>query len=110
MSLRTDAIELSVALNQVLAGLLAYDLGRNVYATELAKRLGPRVETYDHAVFVRPSRADAADAISALADCMATVSSASTKGEMDFGVSNAINKYWNLYTIFRESKYREESL
>src|SRR5678815_37070 len=101
MSLRTDAIELSVALNEVVAGLLAYDLGRNAHATKLAKRLGPIVEAYDHAVFVRPSREDAADAISTLADCMADVSWDSSNGEMDFGVSSAINKYWNLYTIFR---------
>jgi len=110
MPLRKDAIELSVALNQIVGGLLAYESGCNLYAMNLAKRLGPSVQTYDRAVFVRPSRDETRDAISALAESMDAVSTASSKGEMDFGLSAAINQYWKLYTIFRESKYRDELL
>jgi len=68
------------------------------------------VQTYDRAVFVRPSREEAHEAISALAESMEAVSAASIKGETDFGLSGAINQYWKLYTIFRESKYRDELL
>jgi hypothetical protein len=110
MSLRKDAIELSVALNQIVAGLFAYESGCNLHATNLAKRLGPMVQAYDLAVFIRPSREEAHEAISALAESMDAVSAASSKGEMDFGLSEAINQYWKLYTIFRELKYRNELL
>jgi len=68
------------------------------------------VAAFDQAVFVRPSRDDAGQAIAILAQCMDAVSTASSKGEMNFGFSEAINQYWELHTVFRESRYRDESL
>jgi hypothetical protein len=110
MSLRKDAMELSFALNEIVEGLCSYKSGRNKLCRDLASRLAPMVERYDQAVYVRRSRQDAAEAISALSEDLHAVSTASSKGEMDFAFNKAINNYWRLHTIFRESRHREESL
>ena len=110
MSLRKDALKLSSALNEIVSQVLSYDSGRNSYARKLASRLGPLVEAYDQAVLVQPSRVEALEALSGLAECMYDVSSASASGDMEFGIDRELETYWKLYTIFRESKYRNESL
>ena len=113
MSLRKDAIKLSSALNEIVAGLLSYD-SNGSYARDtarrLANRLGPLVEAYDRSVFVQRSRQEACEAVSDLAECMDAISAYSATGEMDFGISKALGKYWQFHTIFRESRYRDESL
>jgi len=53
---------------------------------------------------------EALEALSGLAECMYDVSSASASGDMEFGIDRELETYWKLYTIFRESKYRNESL
>jgi hypothetical protein len=108
-SLRNDAIELSSALNEILSGLLSNHSADAPYATKLASQLGPLVEDYNRAVFSTHSRDEASEALSEVDQCMRLIIGASTKGEMDFGISAALGRYSKLCTIFRESKYRGES-
>ncbi len=108
--LRNDAIELSSALNEIVSGLLSCNSADAAYARTMAHRLGPLVQDYNRAVFDTRSRDEASEALSELAVCIGSVMAASTKGEMDFGINNALGTYWRLYTIFRESRYGGDSL
>ena len=109
-SLRAAAIELSSALNQVLSGLLSYDSVDASHARRLASTLGPHVEDYNHAVFVTRSRDEAGQALSEMTAYMRTIMGATAKDGMVLGIHHALWRYWELRMIFREAKYREDSL
>ena len=106
--LRDKAIALSQTLNAVVAALEKYQ--RSEYITELAAYLSPIVARYDEAVYVSRSREQAAAAIDASSECMDSVNAAATRGETDIFGESVLERYWVLHTIFRESRYREQSL
>ena len=108
MSLRDKAIALSQTLNAVVAALERYQ--ESDYIRELAAYLTPVVARYDEAVYVTRSREHAAAAIDALSECMDSVNAAATRGEMDIFGEPVLERYWDLRTVFRESRYREQSL
>ena len=107
MSLREDAVELSKILNQNVAS--ASD-SRSDYVAELARGLEENVTQYDRAVFDKCSRLESADALSELAEVVSALSAASVKGELDIFKGDLLDRYWRLHTIFRESRYRDQTL
>lgn len=107
MSLRNDAVELSRVLNQIVES--AKD-SRSEYVAGLVKRIAPAVARYDAAVFELHSRDVASSALAEVADDLDALSAAATKGELHTFKGNALDLYWRLRTIYRESKYRDEAL
>ena len=106
MSLRSDASELSSVLNEIIRTAAQ---GNSAYVAELAARLAPVVSRYDHAVLERHSREEASEALTEMADGMSNLSAAATKLELH-GFGRSLDSYWRLYAIFRESRYRDETL
>jgi hypothetical protein len=104
MSLRKDAIELSKILHEILESTSG---SRSAYLTELATKIGESVAAYDRAVFDKRSREEASDA---LAEVVSALSAASVKGELDTFKGDLLERYWRLHTIFRESRYRDQTL
>jgi hypothetical protein len=107
MSLQKDAIELSKILNEIVASAAHC---RSAYVAELANRIEPNVARYDRAVFDLHSREAARDALADLADSVSAVSAESARGEPTVFKGDLIDRYFRLYTIFRESKYRDQTL
>ena len=107
MSLRKDAVELSDALNQIVAS--ASD-SRSAYVAELAGGLAKKVIQYDRAVFDEHSREEASDALAKVAETVSALSAASAKLELDAFKGDLLDTYWLLPAIFRESKYRDQTL
>lgn len=111
MSLKSDAIELSAVLNDVLRGLLEYKADtRAAYTQAAAKQLAPLVREFDHAVRETRSRLQAADVLASIKTEMQSISAAHTKGEIEFVSGSTLDRYWHLNTIFQESRYRDQSL
>lgn len=80
------------------------------YGRALAKGLRPLVAAYDHAVFVARSREAAADALNEMNERVRHAGVSASKGEMDFDFGSAMNTYYELHTIFRDARYRSDSL
>lgn len=108
MTLRNRAITLSRTLNAIVAALEQYQ--DSEYTRELAAFLKPVVAQYDQAVYETRSREQAAAAIDELSECMDNVNAAATKGGMELFGESVLAQYWELHTIFRESRYRHQSL
>jgi hypothetical protein len=108
ISLRKDAIELSKVLNLIVQGLEQYQ--GSAYTRQMARMLAPVVAEYDAAVFTSRSRDAAASALAVLKEYMHNVNGAATKGDLNFVADSVLNQYWNLQSIFQESKYRGVSL
>jgi alpha-glucuronidase len=110
MGLRDDAVELGKILSQVVIGLENYNKdSRGDYTKGLANGLKPLVTAYVEAV-ARRSKEEAKLQASLISEIMEEVNAAATKGEIDFIDSKYLDKYWDLATIFRESRYRSEGL
>ena len=107
MSLRKDAVELSKILNQIVAS--ASD-SRSALVAELARGIAENVARYDRAVFDKCSRVEAGDVLAELADVVSALSAASVKGELDTFKGDLLDRHWRLHTIFRESRYRDQTL
>jgi len=107
MSLRKDAVELSKVLNQIVAS--ASD-SRSASVAKLARGIAENVAEYDRAVFDKCSRVEASDALEELAEVMSALSAASVKGGWDIFAGDLLDRYWGLHTIFRESRYRDQTL
>ena len=107
MSLRKDAVELSKILNEIVAS--ACD-SPSAYVAELARGIAKNVAQYDRAVFDNSSRVEASDALAELAEVVSALSAASVKGELKVFKGDLLERYWRLHTIFRESKYRDQTL
>ena len=108
MTLRDDAIALSRTLNGIVTALEQVE--DSIYMRELATFLKPVVSQYDQAVYATRSREQAAAAIDELAECMDKVNAAVTRGEMQLFDDAVLAQYWNLHAIFREARYRHQSL
>lgn len=107
MSLRKDAIELSKVLNEIVAS--ACD-SHSAYVAELARDIAKNVKQYDRAVFDNCSRGEASDALAELAEVVSSLSAASVKGELNIFNGDLLDRYWRLHTIFRESRYSDQTL
>ena len=110
MSLRDDAIKLTAALNQIVSRVLGNRSDTGTYRGVLAERLAPIVEAYDNAVFVRCSREEASEALSDLSGYVEALSASFVHGDLKADIAKPIHEYWRLYTIFRESRYRHDTL
>jgi hypothetical protein len=98
---------LSKILNQIVAS--ASD-SRSAYVAELAKGIAENVAQYDRAVFDNCSRVEAGDALAELAEAVSALSAASVKGDLDVFKGDLLDRYWRLHTIFRETRYRDQTL
>ena len=107
MSLRSDATQLSRVLNEIVR--IAQNENAE-YVTKLAARIAPVVARYDHAVFDLHSREQASEALTEMAESMSDLSATAAKLELLGFQGNSLGSYWRLYTIFRESKYRDQAL
>ena len=107
MSLRSDAVQLSRVLNEIVR--IAQNENAE-YVAKLAASIAPVVERYDYAVFDLHSREQASEALTEMAESMSDLSAAAATGEIPGFQGNSLNSDWRLYTIFRESKYRDEAL
>ncbi len=107
MSLRKDAVELSNILNEIVASACGCP---SAYVAELARAIAKNVAQYDEAVFDNCSRVDASDSLAELAEVVSTHSAASVKDELNIFKGDLLDRYWRLHTIFRESRYRDQTL
>ncbi len=80
------------------------------YTVDLAARLRPLVAELDRAVLQSRSREEAAEALRDIKPVMHEVSGAATKGEMEIFKDDTLNRYYELETIFRESRYASQTL
>lgn len=111
MTLATEAIELAETLQAIVNGLESYDLdSRREYTLKMAHRLKPLVNSFRDLVVVEKSKNDAKLQLDEIRELMHNVNGAATKGEIDFVSGSVLNRYWELSTIFQESKYAQESL
>ena len=76
----------------------------------MAQRLKPLVESFYNLVVVEKSKGSTKLQLDEIRELMHNVNGAATKGEIDFAPDDALNRYWELSTIFQESKYAHESL
>jgi hypothetical protein len=106
MSLRGDASELSRALNEIIRAAVGE---HDPYVADVAARLAPLIARYDHAVLERHSREDACEVLTEMAEDMSDLSATAAKLELR-GFGHSLDAYWRLYTIFREWKYRDQTL
>ena len=76
---------------------------------ELAGRLEPLVRRFDEAIHGR-SRAAAADALDDIKPVIYEISGATTKGELKIFSDDTLDRYYELATIFQESRYAGDAL
>ena len=107
MTLRKDAVELSKVLNQIVASASG---SRSAYVAELARGIAENVAQYDRAIFDTGSRVEASDALAELQGAMSDLNAASAKDELHIFDGDLLNAYWRLHTIFRESRYHDQTL
>ena len=111
MTLRKDALKLAKALEDTVSNLEKYGLeNKSEYAQKAAQRLKPAVTALYKAIKDECSREKAHEIITDIDKLMSNINGAATKGDMEFDNNNALNRYWQLKTIFQESRYRGESL
>jgi len=111
MALRDDALKLAEALEDTVSNLEAYGLEtKSEYAQYAAQQLKPEVALFIEAINIDRSREKAHEIITDIGLLMSNISGAATIGGMEFDSNNALNRYWQLKTIFQESRYRGESL
>jgi hypothetical protein len=110
-TLQQEAGNLVETLWRVIAALDGYDADdRRDYAKALSGRLRPLVADLDQAVHREKSRSHAEDILFDIAPIMDVVNGATTKGEMDIFDDATLDRYWGLYTIFRESRFLGQQL
>ena len=111
MTLKDEAIKLAEALEDIVSNLELYGSeAKSEYAQKTAQKLKPAVVAFNSAVNDECSRKKAHEIITDIEQLMSNINGAATKGDMAFDNNNALNRYWELKTIFQESKYRDESL
>ena len=111
MTLREDALQLAKALEDTVSNLEKYGLeNKSEYAQKAAQRLKSSVAALNKAIKEEFSREKAHEIITDIEQLMTNINGAATKGDMAFDNNNALNRYWQLKTIFQESRYRGESL
>ena len=68
------------------------------------------VQAYEESIKIKKSKESAKANLSELSDLMHEVNGAASKGEIDFISPDALDKYWDLKSIFQEIEYRNEPL
>jgi len=111
MNLASEATELVLVLNKIVNGLESYykDSGQE-YTSKMAARLKPLVSSFENFVTVEKSKGAAKLQLDEIKDLMHNVNGAATKGEIDFVSADVLNRYWELSTIFQETKFSHETL
>ena len=113
MSLASDANKLLLALQAIVSCSENYaDKHENKYISGYVSFLKPLVAQYAKAIKIKKSKDLAQLVLTEIAPQIERISAASSKGEMDIfeNTNTALEDYWELYTIFRESKYNNEIL
>jgi len=111
ITLATQAQELVRILQAVVAALERFDRpGQRDYTTGLAKRLGPLLAKFQSAVIGERSRPAAEQALVDIKEVMHEINGAATKGEMDIFSDATLDRFWNLSTLFQESRFSCQSL
>ncbi len=113
MSLHTDALELLATLKKVIVALQHFDHPSGApYAKDIAALLEPTVDDFEQAIIQTRSKTDAIKVLDEIGPLMENVNGAATKGDLMIFTDGdeVLNAYWRLNTIFRESRYADESL
>jgi len=113
MSLASDANKLLLALEAIVSCSEKYaDKHKNKYISGYASSLKPLVAQYAQAIKINKSKDLSSLVLTEIAPLIERISAASSKGEMNIfeNTNTSLEDYWELYTIFRESKYINENL
>lgn len=112
-NLAVRARDLSTTLKKITFALEEY-LGKKpdcVPCREWVNRLRPLVGEFDDVVNTHGSREHASRLLTEIGKVMSEVNSAvSGWCEIPILDSMELNKYWELHTIFREARYRDQYL
>jgi hypothetical protein len=111
MTLATQAHELVQLLRAVVVALDRFDCyEQREYTRSLADRLRPFAAQFETAVVSERHRASAERVLADLAQVMDEVNGAATKGEMEIFDDDTLSRYWDLSTIFQDSRFSGQSL
>lgn len=110
--LREKAVSLSEVLHEMADRLDRYrgDSRTSEFAARFARSLRPAIANYDRAVLQERSRSAAAEAVSDLGPIVRGISAAGGRGEMDFRLGDTMARYYDLHTIFREARLRDQHI
>jgi hypothetical protein len=110
--LRAAALELSATLDKILSGLQSQTGANAPYAGAIVAELSPLIAQYNQAVLVARSRDEADRALTEVVACMNDFKAGKKKRGMHFGFRHMLEmrKYESLTDIFRETRYRNDSL
>ncbi len=111
MNLASEATELVLVLNKIVNGLESYykDSGQE-YTFKMAARLKLLVSSFENYVAVEKSKEAAKLQLDEIKELMHNVNGAATKGEIDFVSGDVLSRYWELSTIFQETRFSHETL
>ena len=111
MTFATQAQELVCVLQAVVSALDRFERpAQRDYTRALADRLRPMVAELQSAVVSERSRPDAERVMADISEMMHGVNGAATKGEMDIFTDDTLGRYWQLSTLFKESRFAAQSL
>lgn len=114
MTLHTDALGLLETLKSVVEALKQFEHRSGApYAEDMAARLEPLVSDLEVAIVQNRSREQASDLLASISPLLHNINGAATKGDLAIFPNRndqTLNRYWDLETIFRESKYANEKL
>ena len=108
MTLKLDANRLVQILRDISRHLERYG---DDYTSHLAARLDPQTEALAKAIDVEHSIPHARAIMADIATMLEEINGAATKGGMSiFPDPSLLDEYWNLRTIFQESRYAHETI
>jgi len=110
--LRAAALELSATLDKIVSGLQSQRGSNAPYPGAIAAELSPLIAQYNRAVLDARSRDEADRALAEVVACMNDFKASKKKLGVHFGFRHMLDmrKYESLTDIFRETKYRNDSL
>ena len=76
----------------------------------MADRLRPLVAEPESTVVSERSRPAAERVLADISELMHGVNGAATKGEMEIFADDTLDRYWDLSTLFQESRFSGQSL
>ena len=110
MSLQSEAQKLLVVLQRVIRALERFHHPSGYsYAADVAGRLRPLVAQFEQAIHAH-SRETAAATLDDIKPLMHDVTGASTKGDLEIFSDDTLDQYYQLATIFQESRHAAQSL
>jgi len=114
MTLHTEALGLLKTLRSVVEALRQFEHPSGApYPDDMAACLEPLVSDLEVAIVHNRSRAQASDVLASITPLLHNINGAATKGDLAIFPDlndQTLNRYWDLETIFRESKYADEQL